>query len=246
LMQSTHYALHPLLPGAAYGFTEMRRHAWRALQHDGIAGDFASRLVIVPEAKLAYFIVVDGTAGPQFWRALDNGLFDKLLPTPGRDVSATSASAPAPVQADADALAGQYEAIRNRATEAAPLKIADRIAVRAGQAGALILTSAESVTLLPRPGGYWESADGDVTAVSVMRKLVLDTGAYGRLALYKRPMLYLLLALFAFLAGAGIFVFDRRRTQKKHLPRAAAPVLAGVGVIFVLLSAAFWFLSTGA
>ncbi|HEY4263802.1 MAG TPA: serine hydrolase domain-containing protein [Micropepsaceae bacterium] len=245
-MQSTHYTSYPLLPGAAYGFTEMRRHAWRALQHDGAAGDFASRLVIVPEAKLGYFIVVQGAEGPEFWRALDNGLFDRLLPAQGHDVRATPAGAPAPTQADAEAMAGPYESIRTLATDAAPLKLGGRFTARAGGSAELILTGSPSATLTPRPGGYWGSADGNLIAVPVMGNLMLSTGAYGRLALYKRPGLYLALALLALIAAGSLFIFERRGKQPRRLPMSPVLGLAGAGVIFALLSAVLWLLSPGA
>jgi hypothetical protein len=245
-MQSTHYMPYSLLPGAAYGFTEMRRHAWRALQHDGAAGDFASRLVIVPEARLGYFIVVQGAAGPEFWRALDNGLFDRLLPAQGHDVRATPAGAPAPTQADAEAMAGPYESIRTLATDAAPLKLGGRFTARAGGSGELILTGSPSATLTPRPGGYWGSADGNLIAVPVMGNLMLSTGTYGRLALYKRPGLYLALALLALIAAGGLFIFERHGKQPRRLPVSPVLGLAGAGTIFALLSAVLWLLSPGA
>jgi hypothetical protein len=69
-----------VLPGAAYGFTELRRNGWRGLQHDGAERDFETRLVLVPEAKSAYFIVVEGKPGAEFWHSLDEGFFDRLFP----------------------------------------------------------------------------------------------------------------------------------------------------------------------
>jgi CubicO group peptidase (beta-lactamase class C family) len=245
-MESTHYTLHPVLPGAAYGFTEMRRNGWRALQHDGVTDDFVSRLVVVPDAKLSYFIVARGRAGPEFWRTLDNGLFDKLLPARNGDASASSPGGPVPTQADAQAVAGRYESIRTKLANVAPLKLGGRLTVRAGEAAALILTGSESATLIPRPGGYWASADNNLVAVPVTGELVLSTGPYGRLSLYKRPQLYLLLALLALLTGAGLLVFQRRVRPLRLVPRDPVLGFAGAGAVFLIVSAFVWLLTPGA
>jgi hypothetical protein len=246
LMESAHRTLHPLLPGAAYGFTEMRRNGWRALQHDGVTDDFASRLVVVPEAKLSYFIVARGHSGTEFWRALDNGLFDKLLPARTPETSAGSSDGPTPTQADARAVAGRYESIRTAAAEVAPLKVGGRLTVGAGDGAALILTGSHAATLTPRPGGYWASADNNLIATRVMGELVLSDGPYGSLALYKRPELYLLLALVALLGGAGLVVFERRGKPTPLLSSKRALGLAGASVVFLLLSAVVWLLTPNA
>jgi hypothetical protein len=90
----------------------MRRNGWRALQYDGewqSSPRSQARLVVVPEAKLAYFVVIDGEAGARFWRTLDDALFDRILPA--HDAPASEAPpAPAPVLRDANAVAGLYEA----------------------------------------------------------------------------------------------------------------------------------------
>jgi CubicO group peptidase (beta-lactamase class C family) len=52
LMERNHFAPHPAIPGAAYGFPEMLHNGWRALQHDGATREYTARMVIVPEAKV--------------------------------------------------------------------------------------------------------------------------------------------------------------------------------------------------
>ena len=243
LMESTHFTLHPALPGWAYGFAEMRRNGWRALQHEGLAGDFASRLVVVPDARIAYFIVVDGRAGAEFWRALDDGLFDKLLAM--RGITGTTASAsPAPGAAQARRVAGLYQPVRDAAASAAALKLGNfRLAVRAANDGSLVLTGAQDATLTPRAGGYWGSGDGNLNAVARDGRLVLSTGAYGPLALYARPALYAWLALLAALAAGGVVHYERRRKPQTIFPSDPVLGLASASVVFLLLSALVWLLA---
>jgi len=240
-MEANHYAPHPAVGGAAYGFTEMRRSGWRALQHDGVASNFESRLVIVPETKSAYFIVVDGKAGPAFWQALDNGFFDKLFPPrmPAQDAS----TAPAPGPADANRVAGLYEPVRDVMGSVAPLKHAGALRVKALSEGTLVLTGDEQATLAPKPGGYWESADGGVAAVASDGKLLLSSGAYGFRPIYKRPELYGVLALLAALTTAGLIWWQRR--SKIVWPPLKNPVLgaAGASAVLILVSVIVWLFS---
>ncbi|HXJ02820.1 MAG TPA: serine hydrolase domain-containing protein [Micropepsaceae bacterium] len=245
LMESTHVTLHPALPGWAYGFAETPRNGWRVLQHDAVNGAFASRLVIVPEAKLGYFIVAEGPTNAQFWRALDDGLFDRLLP-PHAASSAASASGPAPTQTDAERVAGRYEFVRTPASDAASLKQGPRLNVRAGPGAELNLTGAETGTLAPRPGGYWASADGNVNAVALNGDLVLSTGRYGPLAFYKRPELYSFLALLAALAAGGFVAYERRRTPQARFPSDPVLGLASASIVFLLVSAFVWLFAPGA
>ena len=48
---------HPALEGRAYGFAERRYNGWRVLYKDGQATGFNARLLIVPDADIAFFIV---------------------------------------------------------------------------------------------------------------------------------------------------------------------------------------------
>jgi len=243
-MLQSRYAAHPVLPGAAYGFTEMRRNGWRGLQHDGTARGLESRLVIVPEAKAAYFVIVDGRAGAAFWRALDNGLFDKLFPPRDLEVQVQSAALPPPGPAEANRIAGLYEPVRDLAALVAPLRLGGVLRVRALSEGTLVLTGAENATLAPKPGGYWESADRSVTAVARDGKLMLSAAAYAPLAIYKRPEFYALLALLAAFATAAL-IWREGRTKSVPL-RLSDPVFgaASISVGFVLLSIFVWLFSS--
>ena len=215
-MESTHFAVHPALPGWAYGFAEMRRNGWRALQQDGAIRGSAIRLVIIPDAKLAYFLAVRGRTDAPFWRTLDNGLFDKLLMPSKAGSTSSAAGIPAPGPEQARAVRGIYEAARDPALTLSFLKTGDRrLEVRAGSDGSLILSGAENATLAPRPGLYWGTADGNLNAIAHDGELMLSTGTYRPLAFYERPAVSVSLALLAALGMLGVALLR----QTKHAVR---------------------------
>jgi hypothetical protein len=242
LMERTHAAPHPALPGWTYGFAELRRNGWRALQRDGSTGEIAVRVVIVPEAKLGYVLLARGRTEAPFWRALDDGLLDKALP-PRAATDAAPSTAPAPGSAAANAVAGDYEPAQGSVFSLAVLKRGNRLSVRAGNDGALILSGAENATLSPRPGGYWGTADGNLNAVSADGKLLLSTGAYRPLALYKRPELYAWLALLAVLGAPASFYYERRRKPLRTFPSDSVLAAASASIVLLLLSVFVWLLA---
>src|SRR5262249_8216429 len=65
MMTQPQFSIPPALPGWTYGFAELRRNNWGGAQWDGAwtATPLAqARMVIVPEARVAYFILVEGQA----------------------------------------------------------------------------------------------------------------------------------------------------------------------------------------
>jgi hypothetical protein len=244
-MQNTHAAVHPALPGWAYGFAELRRNGWRGLQLDGRAGEFSWRLVVVPEAKLGYVLIARGRTDAPFWRALDDGLFDKALP-PRAAADAAPSTIPIPDSAVANAVAGDYEPAQGEAFSLAVLKRGDRLSVRASNDGTLILSGAENAALTPRPGGYWGTADGNLNAVSVDGRLLLSTGAYRPLALYKRAQVYAWLALLAAFGAPASFYYERRRHLVRVFPSDAVLAAASISVVLLFLSVFVWLFAPAA
>jgi CubicO group peptidase (beta-lactamase class C family) len=244
LMERTHFAPHPALPGWAYGFAELRRHGWRGLQRDGRTGAFAWRLVVVPEAKLGYLLIARGRTGAPFWRALDDGLLDKSLPPHAAAEAEPSIAAAAPDLAAARGVAGVYESALSGSFSLAVLKRGDRrLIAGAGSDGALILSGAENATLAPRPGGYWGTADGNLNAVPVGGRLLLTTGAYRPLALYKRPQTFAWLALLAALGAAAAFIYEKRRKLVRVFPSDSVLAVAATSIVFLLLCVLTWLLA---
>ena len=205
LMEKTGFSIHPALSGWTYGFAEMRRNGRRALQRDGVWRSdptIEARMVVVPEAKLAYFIVVEGEAGATFWRILDDALFDRIFPE--TNSAAEFPQTPPPDAAQARAVAGSYESSDEPLALAAPLKSAgQRIGVRATDDGKLHLSGGENAVLTPQPGGYWAAMGGNLNAVASDGRLILSTGIYRPLRFWKRPELYASLALVSVIGATG-------------------------------------------
>src|SRR5262249_38902459 len=151
-----------------------------ALQYDGGTRGFTARMVIVPEAKVAYVIVAQGNPGERFWRALDDGVFGKLFPT-RKPAQAEAARDPAPGVAEARRVAGAYELVRDSRTLPVSLKLGHRLFVGAAADGSLVVSGAENGTLHPMPGGYWDNGNGNLRAAARGGELVLSTGVYGPL-----------------------------------------------------------------
>ena len=237
----TRHKWYPALPGWAYGFAELRRNGWRGLQREGRTGEFALRLVIVPEAKLSYALIARGRTEAPFWRALDDGLLDKTLSPRATTETAASRVSAAPDAAAALEVAGEYEPAQGEDFSLAVLEWGGRrLTVRAGNDGALILTGAENATLTPRSGGYWGTANGNLNAVSAGGRLLLSSGAYRPLALYKRSELYAWLALLAALGAPASFFYERRRNLVNVFPSDAVVAAASASVVLLLLSVLVW------
>ena len=192
------------IPGWSFGLPDLQRNGWRALQVEGAAEGFSARLVIAPDPGLAYAIAVRGPAGTRFWRALDEGVFDELLPAQGMARQTSAAARPQ----TADAVAGTYEPDRELRSLIFLKSQEGDLRIRAGSGGSLVLAGAENVTLLPRPGGGWAARDGSLSATLRGDELFLSSGAaYRPVAFYKRPVLYALLALAAALGVIGATLF---------------------------------------
>jgi hypothetical protein len=231
LMRQTQFSFHPALPGWTYGFAEMKRNGWRALQRDGVlrtTPGIEARMVVVPDARIAYFVVVEGHPGASFWRTFDDSLFDRILPQE-TSVAVDAPSTPAPDPAQASAVAGTYEASDEPLSAAAPLKsAAQRLVVRAGDDGSLHLSGSETAVLMPRPGGYWAANGGNLNAVASDGRLVLSTGLYRPLPWWKRPAPYAALALLFAFGAAGAFIGERRKQGPSRLVVALSGAVAAL------------------
>jgi hypothetical protein len=155
-----------------------------------------------------------------------------------------SIAAAAPDLAAARGVAGVYESALSGSFSLAVLKRGDRrLTARAGSDGALILSGAENATLAPRPGGYWGTADGNLNAVPLGGRLLLTTGAYRPLALYKRPQTFAWLALLAALGAAAAFIYEKRRKLVRVFPSDSVLAVAATSIVFLLLCVLTWLLA---
>jgi hypothetical protein len=55
-MHRQHFTHHPRLPGQAYGFYERFENGLRAIEHDGHITGFRSRLFLLPEQNIGFFL----------------------------------------------------------------------------------------------------------------------------------------------------------------------------------------------
>jgi Beta-lactamase len=213
-LERTHVLPHPAVAGFAYGFAEARRNGWRALQHDGIAPLIEARLVLVPEVKFGYFVLVRGAAGTAFWRTLDNTLFDRVFPP--RDAAfAPPAGISAPGIDTARAVAGVYIAKAG----VAPLTSRGlRLDIAARDDASLELSGAENAVLSAREGGYWSTDNRALAAVARNGTLFLSGGAYEPLPQWLRWDMYLLLAFGVAFIAAGLFTFEHRGGRTVYVP----------------------------
>lgn len=242
LMREAQFSIHPALPGWTYGFAEMKRNGWRALQRDGVwrtIPAIEARMVVVPDARIAYFVVVEGHPGASFWRIFDDALFDRILPQ-DKPVAVDASLTPAPDAAQARALTGIYEASDEPLSAAAPLKFAaQHLVVRAGEDASLLLSGSEIAVLMPQPGGYWAADGGNLNAVASDGRLVLSTGLYRPLAWWKRPVPYAALTLAFAVGAAGAFLGEGR----KQGPSTLAIVLSGAVAALLMVTLFVWHLT---
>jgi hypothetical protein len=188
----------------SFGLPELRRNGWRALQLDGAAGAFSVRFVLAPDAKIAYLLVVRGRSDARMWRTLDDAIFDELLPPRMSSPSAAVATS----SVSAQNVAGTYEPDRAM-RDLVFLKVPNRdLRVAPGSNNSLVLSGAESATLLPGADGTWSTQDQTLSAIYRGGELFLSSGAaYRPVAFYQRPVLYALIALVAAVAAIGATLF---------------------------------------
>jgi hypothetical protein len=238
LMTRTHRSNHPALPGWTLGFAEMHRNGWRALQRDGTGVFTEARVVILPEARTAYFVAVAPEAGPAFWQVLDELLFDQLLPP--REVDPAMDDLPVPGEGDAAASVGYYR--RAPAERGALFVKAPGETLRVRAAGSLLQIGGDETYYDPEAGGIWRnSADGTPLAFS---NGVLQVGefAYTRVPpLVSAGTYNALVGVFGFFslafAALGFFV----PSLVGHEPtrgRELALGMAGLTAILALAAAA--------
>ena len=244
-MEQTQFSLHPALPGWSYGFSEMRRNGRRALQRDGLwleTPRTEARMVIAPDANLAYFLVVEGRPGASFWRAFDEALFDRLMP-PQSSAPADVPQTPAPDFAQARTVAGLYETSNEPLALAAPLKAAERLTVRASEDGSLTLIGAENAVLRPQPGGFWAGEGENLNAFASEGRLILSTGIYRPLRWWRKPSLYASLAVVAGFGAAGALVGERRSSRAARPLAKLASICMGAVAAFLAIALFVWHLS---
>ncbi len=80
-MQKRQFANDPRLPGTCYGFYEYENYNQRAIMHDGDVSGFSSRLFLLPEHNLGFF-VCNNTGNSVLRMQLTDHLMDRYFSRP--------------------------------------------------------------------------------------------------------------------------------------------------------------------
>lgn len=244
LMERTHAMVHPELPGWSYGFAEDRRNGWRALQHDSDMPGLQARLVLVPEAKLGYFIVLRGHAGAEFWRLLDDTVFNRTFATQAASPQPDVPEGAAPGLEDARLVAGAYQPGSAASARIASLKIAgQRLNVSAADDGSLVLSGAVNSVLAPKEGGYWSGERGTLNGVFRDGRLVLTLGIFEPMPVWLRWEFYFWVGLaLMFALAVAISMGGRGRRVRGHPDNTLLGVGTAAGGL-LLLAFLIWLLA---
>jgi CubicO group peptidase (beta-lactamase class C family) len=235
-MMRAHRSVHHAIPGWTYGFRELYRNGWRAVQRDGIHledSDSESRIVIIPESRIAYFIWISQLADPGFWRALDESLFDRLAPP---RPPAELRTGPPPTGDAAAQIAGRYRALHAEEPAVFLKTGQDADLLVEAQAGWLRLSGAENLTLQPAPGNYWRSEGALLPAAFAERAFWVGDVAYVPVREWARSGTYLILA--GVLALLTIFSIAGNTLLAGHGrvgPERAQAIAIGLGGLTAIL-----------
>ncbi len=86
LMHSTHYQIHPKLPGTGYGFRERLINNKRAIGHLGSLRGYSSSLTLISKENIGIFIATNSFSGVH--SKFLNQFFNRYFPAPQTKISA--------------------------------------------------------------------------------------------------------------------------------------------------------------
>jgi CubicO group peptidase (beta-lactamase class C family) len=191
--------------GRTLGLPSIQRNGWNGLQLDGSAAGYSIRLVAVPQAKLAYVLVIRGRADARGWSNFDDAIFDEFLPP---DAASSQPLVTTQNRPGAPVKQGTYEPDPELRALVFLKSTGRDLNVRLDGDGRLVLSGAENANLVPGTTGIWSTPDGTLSANYRDGELFLSSGlAYRPVAFYKRPAIYALLALVIAVATVGAILF---------------------------------------
>lgn len=100
-MHRRQFTHHPKLPGMASGFFEHFENGRRAIYHDGGMTGFSSRLFLLPERNIGFFVSCNNQYEPEFFQELTRHILNLYDPLQHR-------SAPPPPSADFQSRSGRF------------------------------------------------------------------------------------------------------------------------------------------
>jgi hypothetical protein len=193
--------------------------------------------VIIPELQIAYFVSISNQGSPDFWRALDDNLFDRLAPR-----RAVPGNAPASLESAPERAVELARLYRPRVSvEDAVFLKAKREPLRIEADGTVLRTSgAESLALHPIAGGAWRSDAALIPAVFDEGVFRMGNIAYEPVRAWQSPGNYLVVAgFFAMLTFGALMLRGYAPAPAvlgKFSSRQTVFSLAGVTAILVAVA----------
>ena len=259
-MHLQHFTDHPQLPGLCYGFYEYYENGLRAIFHDGDLSAFSSRLFLMPDHDLGFFVCYNG--GPSGFRMQFTAAFlSRYFPSA---VELTPPQPSADFENRAELFIGGYRSIRQDINSFDKLRTVSDLLDMAAYDQGLIWTNTQSKWVEIEPllfqyvegksrMAFREDSRGNITHLFLdLQQIPI---AYERAAWYDMPAFTwgsLYFFCFVFLSSFVIWPIMRRirgkrieraEDQQSHpLPRSLAIFSVALNSIFIIGFALFMFL----
>ncbi len=179
-MHRRHFVHHPRLRGRAYGFSEWLENGQRALFHDGSMPGFNSRLLLLPDSRVGFFLTWNNTS-MGLKHALTSQFLDRYFPE--SETEKPRAERPPPSPGRARRFAGEYrDNLYSGRTMEKVVALNERVHVREDAEETLRVGSARLAEVEP---GLFESLEGEGRIAfreeeGRVTHLFMGTGAFDR------------------------------------------------------------------
>lgn len=260
-MHKQQFTNHAKLPGTCYGFYEYYGNNLRAVFHDGDLSGFSSRLFLMPDHDLGFFVCNNGNSSG-FRMDLTTAFLNRYYPTEER---ATSPQSPVDFGNRAELFIGGYRSVAQDINALDKLRtVSDLLNIAADDKG-LIWTNTQSQWVEIEPllfqyaegktprMAFRENSKGAITHLFLdLQQIPL---AYERVAWYDMPSFTwgsLYFFIFVFLSSIAIWSIMHRirgkrkeatvRKQSYRILRLLAISTSALNLIFIIGFALFMFL----
>ncbi len=241
LMHTTHFRHHETLRGRAYGFSEQFFNGVRVLFHDGGNPGFISRLVLIPEHNIGFFMTANTdqfSPGGRLNRDFTDAFFERYFPETGRFEAPEPASG---VVVEPERYTGYYREMQGYShyTIQKLVSVMNQFPVTANEEGRLVTLSSE---LIPRQENVFQWANNPNHIVfrqneaGEITHMFFGTGAFVRLKWYEtRPFHLALAAIFlvTFLSAVVVSLLPAA-TSLGGIARAALGLMGGLNLVFLV------------
>jgi hypothetical protein len=240
LMQAQQFSHHPRLRGRAYGFSEWIENGQHALFHDGGNPGFMSRLLILPEHGVGFFIAINGdqqSKAPRLLREFTSQFLDTFFPEAEDQVP--DPIPPADYAIRADKYTGYYRELAgySSTTLTKLASLMSQVPVKKGADNTLTIGSGAAIEVEPLVF-RWQGSDSYAVfrqdAEGQVDFLFYGTGAFQKLAWYEtQPFQFGLVILFVvgFLSMIATGIFTK---SLKPLVRGLLVSVGLFNLVFLL------------